>query len=167
MDLERFKSDIIPLRSHLLSVASRIVPNADDAEDAVQEALLRLWCRREQLGEVDNTKGYAVQLTKNICIDKLRSDRRQEPIEASVVFVQSETPYHEMERKDQAALIRTLIDRLPPLQQLIIRMRDIEAYELTEIAEITGTKVTSVTMNLSRARKKVRDEYLKIMSYER
>ncbi|GHT26780.1 hypothetical protein AGMMS4957_22200 [Bacteroidia bacterium] len=64
------------------------------------------------------------------------------------------------------ALVKQIIEHLPELQRQIIRMRDVEGYELQEIADITATQITAVTVNLSRARKKVRETYLKIMNYE-
>ena len=67
----------------------------------------------------------------------------------------------ELEQHDTVARIRWLISKLPSLQQTIIRMKDVEGYELAEIAEITGTQVEAVRVNLSRARKKIREQLMK------
>jgi len=66
-----------------------------------------------------------------------------------------------LERKNTNEILRKIIERLPPLQQATIKMKDIEEFEVEEIAEITGTTVDAVRVNLSRARKKVREEYIK------
>jgi RNA polymerase sigma-70 factor (ECF subfamily) len=74
----------------------------------------------------------------------------------------TENPYILLERKNTQDLLQKIIKNLPTLQQAIIKMKDIEEYEVEEIAEITGTKIDAVRVNLSRARKKVRDEYIKL-----
>ncbi len=165
MTLEQFKSDIISERQKLLAFAWKMLGNEADAEDAVQEALLRIWKIREQLTEMDNPRGFAMQTVKNICIDKLRIQRNILGVEDAVFGANDKTPYQDMERKNSVELIRKIIKTLPELQQNIILMRDVEGYELQEIAEITGSLVSAVTMNLSRARKKVREQFLKIQSF--
>ena len=166
MLLERFKSDIVPLRQKLFITAFRLMQNEEDAEDAVQETLLRLWNMREQLDTIVNPGAFAMQTTKNICIDRLRAQKEQVVIEEFWFGTDNETPYSQAERNDTMAIIRKIIEHLPELQQLIIRMRDIEGYELQEIADITQTQVSAVTMNLSRARKKVREQLMRITKYQ-
>lgn len=165
MHLERFKQEIIPLRPKLLVQASRMLEDGEEAEDVVQEVLLRLWTLREQLTEVGNPAGFAMQTTKNICIDKLRARKPTCEVEDIYIGSNEQTPYSTAETNDSTAIVREIINRLPGLQKQIICMRDIEGYELSEIAEITGTQATAVSMNLSRARKKVRDEYIAINNY--
>jgi RNA polymerase sigma-70 factor (ECF subfamily) len=166
MQLERFKTDIIPLRQTLFAVALKWLQQEEDAEDATQETLLRLWNIRGQLDAVANPGAFAVQIVKNICIDRLRAQKEKTTVDDFIAETDHETPYAELERKDAVALVRRIIERLPVSQQTIIRMRDIEGYELQEIAEITGTQVSAVTVNLSRARKRVRNQYMKIMNYQ-
>ena len=165
MDLERFKSDIIPLRKKLLLFATKMMENDADAEDIVQETLLRLWNIREQLGNLSNPAGFAMQTTKNICIDKLRTKKQLVNIDDCFLETTENTPYSDAEKQDLVLIIKQIIENLPELQRCIIRMRDIEDYELEEIAEITGTRVSAVTVNLSRARKKVRERFGEIMNY--
>ena len=146
----------------LFYTALKWLQNETDAEDAVQETLLRLWKIRDQLDSVANLGAFASQTTKNICIDRLRTAK--EPTEAIDFYLGAdyETPYSKAERNDTIALIKRIIELLPELQRIIIQLRDVEGYELQEIADITGTQVNAVTVNLSRARKKVRDTLLKI-----
>lgn len=165
MTLEQFKSDIISQRQKLLAVAWRMLANEADAEDAVQEVFLRLWSIREQLGTISNPAGFAMQTTKNICIDKLRTQKTTVSAEDAFLGFDEKTPYHETEKQNSVSIIRRIIDSLPELQRKIILMRDVEGYELQEIADITGSQINAVTMNLSRARKKVRDEFIRINAY--
>ncbi len=165
MTLEQFKSDIISQRQKLLAVAWKMLANEADAEDAVQEVFLRLWSIRDQLETISNPGGFAMQTTKNICIDKLRAQKVTVDAEDIFLGFDEKTPYHETEKLDSVNLIRKIIDSLPELQRKIILMRDVEGYELQEIADITGSQINAVTMNLSRARKKVREEFIRINAY--
>jgi RNA polymerase sigma-70 factor (ECF subfamily) len=166
MQLERFKTDIISHRQTLFLAALKWLQQEEDAEDAVQETLLRLWNIHEQLDTIVNPAAFAMQVTKNICFDRLRAHKENTEADDFYLGANHETPYLETERKDSVALVKKIIANLPELQKIIIRMRDIDGYELQEIADITGTQVSAVTVNLSRARKRVRDTFLKIMNYE-
>ncbi|MCE1154653.1 MAG: sigma-70 family RNA polymerase sigma factor [Bacteroidales bacterium] len=162
MSQELFRAAVLPMRDYLFSTARRILSEEDDAEDAVQEVLLKLWYIRDSLGTYDNVEAFVTTVTKNHCLDKLKVKKRTEGITDSVLVMQSDTtPYELTERSDTHAIIRRIIEQLPPLQREIIRMKDMEEYEVDEIADITGTKPDAVRMNLSRARKKVREEFLK------
>ena len=71
----------------------------------------------------------------------------------------------ELNRRDMAALSLKLIERLPERQRLTMHMRDVEGYEIEEIALILESDEASVRVNLSRARRSVREQLLKIMNY--
>lgn len=164
MNLQEFKNEVLPLREKLLRFARSMVP--DEAEDAVQEALLRLWTCRERLAECDNIGGFAMQTVKHICIDKLRVVTNCLEVDEQTGLPGEQTPYERLEVQDSVAIVKQIIESLPGLQQQIIRMRDVEGYELSEIAAITGTKVEAVTVNLSRARKRVRERFIEIQAYK-
>jgi RNA polymerase sigma-70 factor (ECF subfamily) len=110
--------------------------------------------------------GYAMQTLRNYCLDKLRTEK-QTVDTSETPIADKDTPYLSVERNDAAALIRQIIAALPPLQKMIIEMRDIEGYELEEIASATGTQVSAVTVNLSRARKTVRDRFIQTNNYKK
>ncbi|MDR2652146.1 MAG: RNA polymerase sigma factor [Prevotellaceae bacterium] len=162
MELEKFKSNIIPVRQNLVACAMKMLQNKDDAEDVVQECLLRLWNIRQQLDSVSNTSAFAMQITKNICIDRLRTSKQTNEIDELNLAYHEKTPYSQVEIKDMVEFVKIIIEKLPELQKIIIKMRDIDGYEIEKIAEITGTNTTSVRMNLSRARKKVKERLIQI-----
>jgi RNA polymerase sigma-70 factor (ECF subfamily) len=162
---EHFQFDIVPLRERLLLAANRLMQNEEDAEDAVQETLLRLWKMRRDLSHVVNPEAFAMQILKNNCIDRLRIRKEQTNVDDFLLESNSETPYLRVEQKDTNDFIRQIIAHLPTLQQTVIRMRDVEGYELQEIAAITQTHVSAVTVNLSRARKKIREQLIQIMHH--
>ena len=128
----------------------------------VQEIFLKLWQIREKLDGYNSVEALAVQVVKNLALDKLKQ-HRPEGTDIALLSLDSGTrnPAEELEQHDTVARIRWLISKLPSLQQTIIRMKDVEGYELAEIAEITGTQVEAVRVNLSRARKKIREQLMK------
>ena len=160
MELEKFKSDVVPLRNKLQNVAKNMLANEVDAEDAVQETFLRLWNQRSQLSNHPNVGGFAMQTLKNICIDKLRAERHNVSLDGISIAGNSITPYTFTEQQDSVLIIRNIIDSLPETQRQIITLRDVDGYELGEIAAIIGSEESTVRVNLSRARKTVRDKFL-------
>ena len=160
MELEKFKSDVVPLRNKLQNVAKNMLANEVDAEDAVQETFLRLWNQRSQLVNHPNVGGFAMQTLKNICVDKLRAERHNVSLDGISIAGNSITPYTFTEQQDSVLIIRNIIDSLPETQRQIITLRDVDGYELGEIAAILGSEESTVRVNLSRARKAVRDKFL-------
>jgi RNA polymerase sigma factor (sigma-70 family) len=162
MSQERFKAEVLPIRDKLFHIAHKVLVDEQEAEDAVQEVLLKLWHMRDTLHTYDNAAAFATTVTKNHCIDRLKVLRRTDLLDESFNSrASTDNPYLQLERKNTEEVLHRIIESLPSLQQAIIRMKDMDEYEVEEIAEITGTKVEAVRVNLSRARKKVREEYLK------
>ena len=157
MTQEQFKDEARRLRPRLIELARRYLGD-DDAEDTVQDTLLRLW---QMVGELRQPlDGLALRLTRNLCIDQLR---RRHP--ASLVASDS-TPVgrDETDTPDDDERIErmmSVIATLPSLQQTILRLRHLEGMEMKEIAALTGSSETAIRTALSRARKAVRTQYLK------
>ena len=162
MELKEFKITVLPLRGKLLNYARKLTDEPEDAEDAVQEVLLKLWNKRLELEQYRSIEAFAMTLTHNICIDMWRC-KRNDTLSLDIVQAASPTgtPERLLEIKDEIHLMHEIIDSLPNLQRTIMRMKDIEGYETDEIAEITGCGPEAIRSNLSRARKKVRDVYLR------
>ena len=161
MELETFKITVLPLRQKMLNFSRRLVEDAADAEDVVQEAFIKLWYIREKLDAYHSVEALAMQVTKNLSLDKIKLRKPQgSELESVTLISEAVSPDEQLEQKDAAECIRRLIAQLPTLQQTIIRMKDIEGYELAEIAEITATPVENVRVNLSRARKKIREQLM-------
>jgi len=166
MEIELFKSNVIPLREKLLAYTVRLAGSQVEAEDIVQDVFLKLWTIRESLDGYASVEALAFTIAKNKTLDELKRSRNEslEGIELSAYhnrFVATD-PGTIVEQKDMVNHVKRLIKALPALQQSIIRMKDVEGYELSEIAAITGTQVEAVRVNLSRARKKIREQLLRI-----
>lgn len=159
MELKEFKITVLPLRAKLLNYARKLTDEPEDAEDAVQEVLLRLWNKRLELEQYRNIEAFAMTLTHNICIDMWRC-KCNDNLSLDIVQAASPTgtPERLLEIKDEIRLMHEIIHSLPNLQRTIMQMKDIEGYETDEI---TGCGPEAIRSNLSRARKKVRDVYLR------
>ena len=170
MEQEQFKREILPLRKQMLQYARSVLENPEDAEDVVQEVLMKLWYMRQELHRYDSVTALSVEMTKNLCLNRLKVAQRKierlEHFSTAELAFESEipSPLAQLEQKDDVAHVMRIIDRLPELQQTILRMRHIDGFEIDEIAELTGSKPEAVRMNLSRARKKVKEIFFKIQA---
>jgi len=162
MDKTGFNQLMAHLRPKLYRFALALTRRRDEAEDVVQEIGIKLWERRDELEAMHNVEAYAMSAVRNRCLDYVRSPRhRIDELTEIHDTAHQQTPHERLEQADMAAFVRRLINRLPEQQQMVIRLRDIEGYELDEIAEILGMNDGAVRTNLSRARQKIRDELLK------
>ena len=145
-----------------------MLKSREDAEDALQEVFLRLWKKRDKLDEVINMEAYAMRMTKNLCLDKLKGAVKSIDLadqEYKLEYAEA-TPYKRIELADSMQHMRKVLEQLPDLQKTIIFLRDVEGYTFEEIAEVTGVKVNALRVTLSRARKNARALYLKLNDYE-
>ncbi len=167
MTVDQFKIEVLPHKHKLYRFAMRLVRNVSEAEDVVQEVMIRLWVRRESLAGYRSIEAFAMTITRNLCLDNLkRAGSRTEELKEVHTVHAIKTPYDEMEATDSYNKIRMLIDELPEQQRTIIHLRDIEGYEYDEIAEITGLTENTIRVNLSRARKKIREAMKNRFSYD-
>lgn len=160
MNTEDFKHTVLPLRNDIKRFALKLTGTEDDAEDLVQEVMLRLWSMRDRLTGDGKTKSLALTITRNIHYDNCRHNKfhvRNGSLKESAV----ENPTVEI--NDEVELIRRIVEHLPPIQQQIFWIKEIEGYESEELIAITGCSADNLRKNLSRARIKIRDTYLNIM----
>jgi RNA polymerase sigma-70 factor (ECF subfamily) len=158
----RFEEEILPYRERLLAYARRLLGDENEAEDIVQEVILKLWHIRDELCRYRNVRALAFTVAKNLCLNVLKRRRRIQSISNAELQQVDEnlTPENRVELNDSVENVMHLIGRLPELQQLILRMRHVEEMEIDEIAALTGGTPESVRMNLSRARKRVKEWFL-------
>jgi len=160
-----FKTDVLPLSNKLLRFALQILQNEEEAKDVLQDIYLKLWQKRDDLLKVDNIEAYALRMIRNRCMDMIRSRKTVSMELVKKGSIQGEENIDYTEMTDSAGLVKQIIAGLPDLQRTIIHLRDIEQLEYEEIADATQLNVNAIRVNLSRARKKVRDEILKIQNY--
>jgi RNA polymerase sigma-70 factor (ECF subfamily) len=169
MDLQAFNQRILPVQGRLFRLAQMFLHNREEAEDAIQDVLLRLWTNRHQLETYQSIEALAVQMTKNLCLDRLKSHEKQKTQrDANLVEMHAQdlSPYRQLESSDSAQLIHRLIAELPEQHKLVLHLRDVEEYSFEEIEEVTGLSNANIRTILSRARQKLRENYLKASNYE-
>lgn len=163
MNQETFKNSVFVLKDKLYRFANRILADQDDAYDLVQEVMLKLWEQKHTLKELKNVEAYAMQITKNMAYNKLEKlVPRNNYLKQLPNDIQQEK-YPSLTQE----LILTLIDKLPEKQRLVMYLRDIEEYEIDDIATLTGSTEPAVRTNLSRARAVVKMQLTKVFDYEK
>ncbi|MDR2764477.1 MAG: sigma-70 family RNA polymerase sigma factor [Tannerella sp.] len=163
MEQDQFKREVIPLRGRLFACAQRLLGQTEDAEDIVQEVFLKLWVMRGELKNYDSLTALSVQITKRLCLNRMNVSRPYpEPLGSVALASEEPSPHVQLEQKDSLTQVMRLVDRLPGLQQSILRMKHVEGLEVEEIAGLTGSNPEAVRMNLSRARKKIRELFMQM-----
>ena len=156
MDETTFANKLLAFSEPLYRMAKSILLDEESAKDSVQDLYLKLWKKRDTLHEIEDVKAFALKVLRNLCLDKLRKEKETD-IVSEEWEVANINVLKEIEQKDMIKFIKQLINQLPELQRTVVRLRDVEGFEIKEIAYITSSTENAVTVNLSRARKKIRD----------
>lgn len=159
MDSNQFSVHILALSDKLYRFARSILRDDSDAKDAVQNLSLKLWEKREKLDQIDNISAFTMQAMRNLCLDTIRRQRPTEELNENTEWDEY-GPHGQAEHTDTKEYILKLINKLPEMQRTIIRLRDVEEMEISEIATIMLLTENAVSVNLSRARQKIRDKIL-------
>lgn len=153
-------------KDKVFRLAKRLLISTEEAEDATQEILVKLWSRNESLVAISNVEAFAMTMTKNYCLDQLKSRRAGNVKISHDNFTDKSARLDKiLEDGDSLNWVEKIINQLPEQQKLIIQMRDIEQYEFEEIAKILEMNETAIRVALSRARKTIRENMSKIHSY--
>lgn len=159
-----FNNQVLQLGRKLYITAFRFLKRQDEAEDAVQEVFMRLWNKREELDKYSSLEALATVSVKNYCIDMLRRKKLiiiDDTENNRWVPDSGPSPSEAMENSEASLILNNIIQRLPDLYREIITMKDIDGLSYEEIVEITGQNINTMRVNLSRARKLIRDEFKK------
>jgi len=148
------------------NVAFKVVQNGDSAADIVQEAFIRVWKNLHRYDDSARFTTWLYKIVVHLCYDRLKMESRRQRLFQSIGRISEESdatdgrnPETEAQTKDAASIILGLAKRLPPKQQLVFMLRDIQDCTMEEIAEIADMSVSSVKANLSYARKAIREAF--------
>jgi len=155
MDYETFKKRIIQLQPSLQKVAESILNDADQATDAVQDTLLKIWDNRRRMNRVSNLEGYCVTVLKRRCIDILRERQPSVPIDEEALMLADTLPDNNFEERYRQ--VRALIDQLPDRHREIILMKYEQEMPNSEIEKALQISSTNLYTILSRAYKTLRE----------
>jgi len=166
MNQFEFMKIISPFKDRVYRLARRLLVSSEEAQDATQEVLVKLWNSRERLESYTSVEALAVTMTKNYCLDQLKSKRA-----GNMRLVHSDYTgrdvglYQQAEDRDSLQWVQKIINMLPEQQKIIVQLRDIEQYEFEEIARVLDMNETAVRVALSRARKTIREQLTKMHDY--
>ena len=162
-----FRDDILPLKDKLFRLALRITFDRAEAEDVVQDTMIRVWNKREEWTQFGSIEAYCLTVAKNLAIDRSQKKEAQNVELTPEMEEESEAsgPYDPLINKERMSIIHRLINELPEKQRLIMQLRDIEGESYKEIAKILNLTEEQVKVNLFRARQKVKQRYLEIDEY--
>ena len=165
MESKEFKKRILPLGQPLYRFAAGLLKDSHEAEDVVQDIFLKLWSMRDKMEEIKNISAFAYTMTRNVCLDKLKSKRIKYYDNALPGIpepsVNDPDPGSVVDMKDSADRVKVLISNLPEQQKAIIHLRDIDGYSYEEISEIMNMEINTIRVALSRARRFVRESLIK------
>lgn len=171
MSTDKFHQIILPLKDKLFRLALSIIRNKRDAEDIVQDVLLKLWTKKEEWNEIENLEAYCFRMTKNLALDRIASAnfRLMESVDSTTInttIIDDETPYQRFVRDEQISLIYKGMEDLSENQKLVFQLRDIEGLSYKEIAEIADISEELVKVSLFRARKRLREHLTNLEGHE-
>ncbi|MFM2231145.1 MAG: polymerase sigma factor SigW [Bacteroidota bacterium] len=166
MHQHEFVQLITPFKDKVFRLAKRLLVSTEEAEDATQEVMVKLWSKNESLAELHSVEAMAMTMTRNYCLDQLKSKRAGN---LSIVHSNYQDRQaglqQQVEDGDQLRWVEKIINDLPEQQRLIVQMREVEEYEFEEIANVLGMNETAVRVALSRARKVIREKMMQIDHY--
>lgn len=161
------RTDILPLKNKLFRLALRITLDHAEAEDVVQETIIKVWNRREEWDQIENIEAFCLTVCRNLAVDKTRRQPLLSLDDASPNFIPSPsllTPHPEDQavQRDRIRLVRRLIDSLPEKQRSCMQLRDVEEKSYRDIAQILCISEEQVKVNIFRARQTIRERLRKM-----
>lgn len=166
MNQSDFLEVILPFKDKVFRLAKRLLGSKEEAEDATQELIFKLWKNKNKIRDYKNVEAFAMTMTKNYCYDRLKSKQAKNLTLVHSNYKENETTLDKkLEYRDTVQQVHQLIEKLPENQKLIMQLRDIEQYSFDEICKILDMKSTAVRVALSRARKTVREALIKKHNY--
>ncbi len=157
---------INPFKDKVFRLAKRLLTSTEEAEDATQEVMVKLWNKKENLEAYGSVEALAMTMTKNYCLDQLKSKRAGNLQIVHNNFTDRQPQLDKkLEDEDSLEWVGKIIGQLPEQLQILIQLRDVEQYEFDEIAKIVNMNETAIRVALSRARKKIRESMLNTHGY--
>ena len=168
---------MLPLKNELFRLALRITLNRAEAEDVVQETMIKVWNRRDHWDEIESIEAFCLTICRNISLDKMKkAENQNQSLERLRVGSGMEghdapdssytsNPEEQAMQRDRIQLIRQLIDHLPEKQRSCMQLRDFEGKSYKEIAQVLGISEEQVKVNIFRARQTIKQKFIETEDY--
>ncbi len=163
MTAEYFEQEAATLRTPLTVVALHYLHSQEDAEDIVQDVLVRLW---RMVGELHPPMApLAKVLTRNLCVDRIRRQSKATIVEMDAdgkgkALRETLSTEASPPEQDTALRLQQAMEQLTPKQQLVVRLRHTEGMSTANMARLTGDSEAALRQTLCRARQAMRKWYL-------
>lgn len=155
MTEQQFRDVVMSHHRLMAGMAMAVLGDREDASDCLQDCLLALWNRRDELERVDNVKAYCLRTVRNCALSMLRRTNRLETIIPEII--ESLDPETRLEHKDRLEKVMAHIETLPESQREVIRMSAILGLSNDDVAKMSGQSPGNVRTLLSRARKRLKE----------
>ncbi|UOB18216.1 RNA polymerase sigma factor [Abyssalbus ytuae] len=166
MQHREFLNIVMPVKDKLFRFAKRLLVSTEEAEDATQEVLMKLWVNSDKVKDFKNVEAFAMTMTKNYCLDRLKSKQATNLKLVHTNYKDENTSLQKkIENNDSVSHINSIMNDLPEQQKMVLQLRDIEQYDFEEIGKMLDMNQTAVRVALSRARKTVREQLIKKHNY--
>lgn len=164
-----FRTDVLPLKDILYRLALRITLNREDAEDIVQETLIKVWDKRDSWDEIESIEAFSLTICRNLALDhQRRMENRHLSLDETPIErpdSRSLSPAEAMISTDRISLVRRLVDSLPEKQRSCMQLRDFEGKSYREIAQVLGITEDQVKVNIFRARQTIKQRFNEAEDY--
>jgi len=163
-----FRNDILPLKDVLYRLALRITLRHEDAEDVVQDTLIKVWNKRDNWQGINDIEAFALTICRNLSLDKIKKANNCEAsLDDQSVFLtdRSSNPYERMIQQDRLDWVKRLVNNLPEKQRSCMQLRDFEGKSYKEIAEILQISEEQVKVNIFRARQNIKQKFQEAEKY--
>lgn len=161
---QEFSKLIMPYSRKIFAVAYHFLQRGDEAEDVVQDILVKLWQMREKLPPESQLEPFILVMTRNLCIDRIRSWQANPNVELNNNDNTGEDEAFEdeqLEQKDKLRIILRLMKELPPDQQKVLKLKVFDELDNEQIAKLLNIKEDNVRQLLSRGRKRLKELAIK------
>jgi len=163
MTEETFRRTVFVHRDKMYRFARSLLLDDDDSFDLVQDVMEKLWRCRCELPGIRNMEAFAMQCLRHEAMNRIKRTKRVREYRNGLEEGVEREKYPSL----VTDIIMDMIRSLPEKQRLVMHLRDVEEYETWEIAETLDMQESTVRVNLTRARQKVRDRLQKIFEHEK
>lgn len=163
-----FRNDVLPLKNVLYRLALRITLSHEEAEDIVQDTMLKVWSRRDDWQEIDSIEAFCLTVCRNLALDRLRRAGRGSRAIADDDNNAADTAGSPLDRAvltDRMENVRRIMDGLPEKQKSCMQLRDMEGKSYKEIADVLDITEEQVKVNIFRARQTVKKKFKETDKY--
>ncbi len=159
-----FQETVFVLKDEMYRFAKSYLLSMEEAQDVVQELMLKFWQKKETLNTYENLKSYVLTCVRNECLNRLKHEKVKKAYAGLMI---SNAEYYRPEVNNLRDQIIEYINELPEKQRLVIHMKDVEEYSVAEISEVLEMEQNAVRVNLMRAREKIKTQITQLMNYEK